>query len=149
MLIRQFRWLAATALVSLCGTISAGEESAALHGPSEPSATTPTDTAAAKPEKRVRDAARDVATACRYFRELLGRWPKDWSELKAKADGIDFAAFPAEPMLAPEVDDTERLRFFDGVHWWEKRMTRMSVNFPPEVIKAAQSADFKIRLTGP
>ena len=88
----------------------------------------------------------DIATACHYFRELFGRWPQSLKELMAITEGVDYSIFPEAPTLTPLPDDTERFRFFDGKNWWERKLTRMTVEFPPAVLKAAQSPGFKIRI---
>lgn len=104
-----------------------------------------------KPEvpKRVQLAVEDLATACGYFRELYGHWPTSFADIKDRTEGIDYEAFSLDPTVTPQSDDTALIRFFDGAHWWGRKVQRMLVHLPPAAIKAAQEPGFRIRIEGP
>ena len=100
------------------------------------------------PPRAVADEVASIANACRYFRELYGRWPKDLAELKARTQGIDYKVFALQPAITPLENDTEQLRFSDGVNSWERNLNRMIVQFPPSVIREAQKPGFKLQVKG-
>src|ERR1700691_4599287 len=63
-------------------------------------------------QARVMNEATKLSFACRLFRGLYGRWPKDLPEIQAKTEGIDYAVFRGKALITPLPDDSDPIQIF-------------------------------------
>lgn len=90
------------------------------------------------------EAAR-VSLACRYFRNLYGRWPTGIREIASRTEGIDYDIFMGKAMLVARPDDTLEITVFDGTSFRHIVTTATVIEIPEEQRSASRSDDFKIR----
>lgn len=97
-------------------------------------------------QAQVMDAATKLSYACRYFRSLYGRWPKDIAEIQAKTEGIDFGIFLGKASVTPLPDDSAQIEIFDGTNMRATKAVPVAFKITEEERAAAQKPDYKIRL---
>jgi hypothetical protein len=97
-------------------------------------------------QARVMNEATKLSFACRLFRGLYGRWPKDLPEIQAKTEGIDYAVFRGKALITPLPDDSERIQIFDGVNTREVKALPVNLGVTDAMKEAAKSPQYKIKL---
>jgi hypothetical protein len=90
--------------------------------------------------------ATKLSLACRMFRSLYGRWPRDLAEIEAKTEGIDFAVFAGRAVITPLPDDSERIAIFDGVDTREVKAVPVDLGVTDAARDAAKAPGFKIKV---
>jgi hypothetical protein len=97
-------------------------------------------------QTRVMNEATKLSLACRKFRSLYGRWPKDLAEIQAKTEGIDFGVFLGRAVVTPLPDDSERIEIFDGVNTRSVKAVPVELGVTAADREAAKAPGFKIKL---
>jgi len=92
------------------------------------------------------NAATKLSYACRYFRSLYGRWPKDIAEIEAKTEGIDFGIFLGKASVTPLPDDSAQIEIFDGVNMRSTKAVPIAFTITDDEKAAAQQPNYKIKL---
>jgi hypothetical protein len=97
-------------------------------------------------QTRVMNEATKLSLACRMFRSLYGRWPKDLAEIQAKTEGIDFGVFLGRAAVTPLPDDSERIEIFDGANTRSVKAVPVELGVTEADREAAKAPDYKIKL---
>jgi len=97
-------------------------------------------------QTRVMNEATKLSLACRLFRSLYGRWPKDLSEIEAKSEGIDFAVFGGKAVITPLPDDSERIEIFDGINTRSVKAVPVNPGVTDAMREASKAPSFKIKV---
>ena len=97
-------------------------------------------------QTKVMNEATKLSFACRYFRSLYGRWPKNIAEIQSKTEGIDYGVFLGKAKVTPLKDDAAEIQIFDGKN--TRSVKAVPVDFPitAEQKAEAQKPEFKIKL---
>jgi hypothetical protein len=90
--------------------------------------------------------ATKLSLACRMFRELYDRWPRDVAEIEAKTEGIDFEIFLGKAVVTPQPDDSAQISIFDGVNTRSVKAVPVNLGITDAAREAAKAPDFKIKL---
>lgn len=96
-------------------------------------------------QTQVMNAATKLSYACRYFRSLYGRWPKDIAEIQAKTEGIDFGVFLGKASVKPLPDDSAQIEIFDGTNMRSTKAVPVAFTITDAERVAAQMPEYKIR----
>ena len=94
----------------------------------------------------VMNEATKLSYACRMFRSLYGRWPRDLAEIEARTEGINFGVFLGKATVTPLPDDSAKIEIFDGVNTRAVKAVPVDFQITDEQRAAAQKPDFKIRV---
>lgn len=138
--------LAALSLVGLMPLLRAEDQAKAPAGKTELSVTRYTELPLSDFQRQVMNEATKLSYACRYFRRLYGRWPKDLAEIKSRTEGIDFGVFLDRAKVTPLDGDAEEIQIFDGQNVRSVRAVPVPFQVTDEQLKEAQKPEFKIKL---
>ena len=97
-------------------------------------------------QRKVMNEATKLSYACRYFRGLYGRWPKDLAEIQNKTEGIDYGIFLDRASVTPLEGDAEKIQIFDGKDVRAVRAVPVQLNISDAERSAAQKPGYKIKL---
>jgi hypothetical protein len=137
--------------VSLCAALlltacASAPSSTPIEAPKSPvSVVRYTERPLSEYQTRVMNEATKLSYACRMFRSLYGRWPRDLAEIEAKTEGIDFAVFAGSAVVTPLPDDSERIAIFDGANTREVKAVPID-GVTDAAREAAKAPGFKIKL---
>jgi hypothetical protein len=105
-----------------------------------------TDLPLSEYQARVMNEATKLSYACRMFRALYGRWPNNLTEIEAKTEGVDFAAFMGKAAVTPLPDDSELIQIFDGVNTRRVKAVPVDLGVTDAKREEAKAPGFKIRV---
>jgi len=98
-------------------------------------------------QTRVMNEATKLSLACRYFRSLYGRWPKNIAEIQSKTEGIDYGVFIGKEKVTPlKKEDAAQIEVFDGENTRSVKAVPVDFSITKEQKAAARKPDFKIKL---
>ena len=140
--------LAAALLLGVAPAVSAqpAQQTPAPAPAPSVSVTRYTDRPLSEFQTLVMNEATKLSLACRKFRSLYGRWPKDLAEIQAKTEGIDFGVFLGRAVVTPLPDDSERIEIFDGVNTLTVKAVPVELGVTDADREAAKAPGFKIKL---
>ncbi len=139
----------AIAVMSLAGAVPLLQAEGQVKAPAEKtelSVTRYTELPLSEFQRKVMNEATKLSYACRYFRRLYGRWPKDLDEIKNRTEGIDYGVFLDRAKVTPLDGDAEEIQIFDGQNVRSVRAVPVPFQVTEEQLKEAQKPEFRIKL---